>query len=106
VMYGGRVMERAKTAEVFANTAHPYTAALQASIPDMSMPRGTRLDPIPGSPPDLSIAPASCPFAPRCRAADDGCRVALPPLTPTAHDPEHVFACFNPLTAAESAEVS
>ncbi len=96
VMYGGRVMESASTAELFANTIHPYSRALRRSIPDMSMPRGTRLDPIPGSPPDLAIAPAACPFAPRCVNVDAICKFSLPELAPDTANSEHLFACFNP----------
>ncbi len=98
VMYGGRVMESAATEELFARTSHPYTHALRSSIPDMSMPRGTRLDPIPGSPPDLAIAPTACPFAPRCTVALDQCHGSLPPtemLAQTDGSP-HTYACFNP----------
>lgn len=97
VMYGGRVMEAAPTGDLFANTTHPYAHALRRSIPDMSMPRGTRLNPIPGSPPDLAIAPTSCPFSPRCTHATDICHISLPP-TESLDDGAagHTFACFNP----------
>ena len=97
VMYGGRVMERAATKTVFADTRHPYTDALQRAIPDMAMPRGTRLDPIPGSPPNLAIKPVSCPFAPRCGHVTDACHSTIPPLEGTPNSPEHVLACLNPL---------
>ena len=100
VMYGGRLMETAPTATVFSDTAHPYTEALQRSIPDMSTPRGTRLDPIPGSPPDLAVAPAACPFAPRCTYATDDCTSALPPLKPTPLSADHSYACFHPRGSA------
>ena len=104
VMYGGRVMETATTEEVFADTEHPYTQALQRAIPDMSMPRGTRLDPIPGSPPDLAITPVSCPFAPRCTFATDECRTSIPPLSAVPGSETHRYACFHPqgLVAAAS----
>jgi oligopeptide/dipeptide ABC transporter ATP-binding protein len=100
VMYGGRLMETAPTATVFSDTAHPYTEALQRSIPDMSTPRGTRLDPIPGSPPDLAVAPIACPFAPRCTYATDECTSALPPLKPTPISADHSYACFHPRGSA------
>ena len=97
VMYGGRVMEAAPTEDLFANTTHPYAHALRRSIPDMSMPRGTRLSPIPGSPPDLAIAPTACPFAPRCAYVIDTCRTALPPNEALNSGAEgHTYACFNP----------
>jgi len=105
VMYGGRIMEAAPTEDVFADTEHPYTEALQGAIPDMSMPRGTRLDPIPGSPPDLAIAPTACPFAPRCNYAVDACTTSIPPLELVPEHSDHYYACFNPRgVAAEKAE--
>ena len=105
VMYGGRLMENADTADTFAHTTHPYTEALQQAIPDMATPRGVRLNTIPGSPPDLSIAPRGCPFAPRCTYDDERCHNELPPLTAvpglvgeSGH--AHLYACFNPLGRA------
>jgi len=102
VMYGGRVMEAATTDEVFADTEHPYTDALQRAIPDMNMPRGTRLDPIPGSPPDLAIAPSACPFAPRCSYVLDDCTSSIPPLELVPGSTSHRFACFNPRGVAST----
>ena len=96
VMYGGRVMESAQTEDLFADTRHPYARALQLSIPDITKPRGQRLDPIPGSPPDLSRPLVGCPFAPRCAYAEDDCHSTLPPPTPVG-DGSHTFACLHPL---------
>lgn len=96
VMYGGRVMEAGSTSDVFERTIHPYARALRRSIPDMASPRGTRLDPIPGSPPDLAIAPTACPFAPRCTFADDTCSSAMPAIEASAEGSNHTFACFHP----------
>ena len=95
VMYGGRVMESADTPDLFARTTHPYTLALRRSIPDLSMPRGSRLEPIAGSPPDLAIAPTACPFAPRCSFATETCTSALPSTEPLGES-RHTYACFNP----------
>ncbi len=52
VMYAGRIVERASADELFANTAHPYTRALQKSIPALQ-PKGEALYTIPGMPPDF-----------------------------------------------------
>ena len=96
VMYGGRVMESAHTEDLFADTRHPYARALQLSIPDITKPRGQRLDPIPGSPPDLSSPLTGCPFAPRCTHAQDDCHSTLPVATPVG-DGSHTFSCLHPL---------
>jgi len=72
VMYGGRVMESATTQKLFYETKHPYTRALQKSIPALQ-PKGAELYTIPGMPPDLMRPLPGCPFAPRCEFAVDYC---------------------------------
>ncbi len=73
VMYAGRIVERAATRSIFGGPRHPYTRALQRSIPALQ-PKGGPLHTIPGLPPDLSAPLAGCPFAARCEAAVEACR--------------------------------
>ncbi len=80
VMYGGLVMEEGRVNDIFANPRHPYTQGLMASIPDMSGKRQARLQPIPGSPPDMNAPPTGCPFSPRCEHVRVQCSQELPPL--------------------------
>ncbi len=47
VMYRGRVVETAATNVLFDAPQHSYTSALLGSVLDLSMPKGTRLEPIP-----------------------------------------------------------
>ena len=98
VMYAGRVVERAPTRVLFRQHRHPYTRGLMQSIPRLAQPSHTRLQAIPGRPPDLTALPAGCPFAPRCARATDRCREEQPALTEI--EPGHELACFNPLEAA------
>jgi len=77
VMYAGRVVESGAARDVVKDPRHPYTAGLLASIVRGEL-RGTRIDAIPGSPPDLSALPAGCSFAPRCRHARADCHAAPP----------------------------
>lgn len=72
VMYGGRIVETADTRSLFYTPRHPYTRALQKSIPSMQ-PKGTELYTIEGLPPDVSKPMAGCSFAPRCEFANEGC---------------------------------
>jgi len=90
VMYAGRIVERAATDELFARTAHPYTRALQKSIPALQ-PKGAALYTIPGMPPDLSRPIEGCPFVPRCEFAQEQCTqpVALKDIAPG-----HATACL------------
>src|SRR5882762_3256336 len=68
VMYAGRIVETANTRALFYEPKHPYTRALQRSIPSLQ-PKGTELYTIRGLPPDLSKPLPGCPFAPRCEFA-------------------------------------
>jgi len=83
VMYGGQIVETGPLDKIVENPKHPYTQGLLASTIH-SASRGTRLEAIPGSPPNLSSAPNSCTFAPRCRYADAACRGGMPPLDDVA----------------------
>ncbi len=88
VMYAGKIMESAPTAELFAKPGNPYTKGLLLSVPDPSAPRQSELYQIPGLPPDVAQLPPGCPFAPRCDRVEDLCRQQFPPLvqlTPSHH---------------------
>jgi peptide/nickel transport system ATP-binding protein len=98
VMYAGMVVEKATTMDLFANMRHPYTEALLKSIPKLSDPSHTRLESIPGRPPNLIAPPTGCRFAPRCTYADDWCHKELPPLAEDPESPGHFFRCWNPVS--------
>jgi peptide/nickel transport system ATP-binding protein len=80
VMYGGNIIESAKTNDLFAHHKHPYTQGLFASRPRMGLARGTRLATIPGVVPQLKDLPAGCAFADRCSKVMAQCRIAMPAL--------------------------
>jgi oligopeptide/dipeptide ABC transporter ATP-binding protein len=80
VMYAGQVVELATKVELFARPRHPYTIGLIKSMP--SVDRTRRLEPIPGSPPDLIGLAEGCPFAPRCAWAADECLAGEIPFVP------------------------
>ena len=103
VMYGGRLVEVAPTAVLFSDMRMPYTEALLQSIPRLDQPSHTRLNAIPGRPPELLDPPPGCAFAPRCAFARDRCREEAPPLTET-DNPEHRFACWYPVGSPEHSE--
>jgi oligopeptide transport system ATP-binding protein len=91
VMYAGRVMESARTDDLFYDTKHPYTRGLRQSIPALQM-KGTELHTIPGQPPDPHHLPPGCPFAPRCEHAVDYCTTEKIALLEVA--PKHGSACL------------
>jgi oligopeptide transport system ATP-binding protein len=90
-MYAGRIVETADTRTLFYSPKHPYTRALQRSIPSLQ-PKGKELYTIAGLPPDLSKPLPGCAFAPRCEFAAERCRVETPALVAIA--PTHSHACL------------
>jgi len=94
VMYAGRVVERAAPETLFGDSRHPYTDALLRSIPRIDQPSHTRLEPIPGRPPELINPPEQCAYAPRCRFAQVDCLESIPQISGVAG--MHEFACFHP----------
>ena len=79
VMYAGRIVEIGPVHEVINRPAHPYTAGLMASIPDITQDR-EYLNQIDGAMPRLNAIPAGCAFNPRCPRVFDRCRVERPEL--------------------------
>jgi peptide/nickel transport system ATP-binding protein len=77
IMYGGRVVEFGRSAEVLNSPAHPYTQGLLRAAPGAERP-GTRLVPIPGTPPVLSAPAAGCAFRARCPLGDATCERTRP----------------------------
>ncbi len=74
VMYAGQIVEQATARDLIRTPRHPYTLGLLKSRAHDAMVKGSKLDAIPGAPPDLANLPEGCPFAPRCFLADAGCR--------------------------------
>jgi oligopeptide/dipeptide ABC transporter ATP-binding protein len=95
VMYAGQLVEVAPTAELFANVRMPYTEALLRSIPMLEHASHTRLQVIPGRPPDLANPPTGCRFAPRCPYARDNCHSEPPPLVDGGNG--HLYRCWYPV---------
>ncbi|GAA2705549.1 ABC transporter ATP-binding protein [Micromonospora olivasterospora] len=95
IMYGGRIVEQAPAAELYAAPLHPYTDGLLHSFPALRGPR-RELTGIPGSPPDLRAMPAGCAFHPRCPRVVEPCATRLPPLGPPADPPggRRAVACW------------
>jgi peptide/nickel transport system ATP-binding protein len=91
VMYGGRVVERARVDSLFTEPQMPYTWGLLGSLPRVDVIQ-ERLQQISGQPPSLLRPPAGCPFNPRCEFAMDVCRQELPALE-EFHGDHHLFRC-------------
>jgi len=90
VMYLGRVVEIAATAELYARPNHPYTQALLAEVPRLDRRRRDFV-PIKGEIPSPLAPPPGCHFHPRCPHAMKRCAEETPALREIA--PGRISAC-------------
>ncbi len=95
VMYAGTFVESGSADQIFGHPRHPYTLGLLESVPRLDTRRLAALNPIAGQPRNMLEAPASCPFAPRCRFRQSRCDAELPLLREL--EPGHDAACFFPV---------
>jgi len=91
VMYGGQVMEIAKTELIYARPTHPYTQGLISAVPRLD-DNADKLKTIHGNPPDAMLDPVGCPFSPRCKFSKDICSTQTPELL-EAGENNHFRAC-------------
>ncbi len=74
VMYAGQVVESGSAAQIFYDSAHPYTLGLKTAMPSNTNEQVQKLTPIEGSPPDLFAPPLGCAYAARCPHVMQVCR--------------------------------
>ena len=104
VMYAGRIIESGAARQIYHHPRHPYTRGLLASVPRLDQPRGARLVPIEGQPPDLTRLDGGCAFRPRCRHVEPRCAEARPALVRVESiGGGHLAACFR---SAELARIA
>jgi len=91
VMYVGKLVEHARTDELYINPKHPYTEALLSAVPKPD-PR-IRTEPVilQGEVADPAQPPSGCYFHPRCRYCVDRCKTEEPVLRQIA--PDHFVSC-------------
>lgn len=92
VMYGGLIIEKGNTRDIFYKSRHPYTWGLMESVPNPNTLIKKRLIPIDGQPPDLFNPPTGCPFYARCKYAMKLCKEQRPPLYKISEG--HEAACW------------
>lgn len=90
VMYLGKIVESAPTAELWREPGHPYSRALIGAVPSVD-DAGHLPAELPGDVPDPARPPAGCRFHPRCPVAIDRCRTEEP-VAVTA--PDRVAYCW------------
>lgn len=91
VMYVGNLVEIADTNKVFHTPKHPYTEALLSAVPKPDPRLRSQRIVLEGDVPDPAHPPSGCPFHPRCRYAQEVCRIEKPQLRDIGA--EHLVAC-------------
>lgn len=92
VIYAGRIVEKAPTAQLLSRPRHPYTRGLLDSIPSLEGFK-QHLHTLTGFPPNPADLPSGCPFHPRCPNAQEICWASEPALT---QEGKSLFACRYP----------
>ncbi len=83
IMYLGRIVEEARTEDVFARANHPYTQALLAEVPRIEV-RRRNFAAVKGELPSPLAPPPGCHFHPRCPHAMPRCALEVPQLKEVA----------------------
>lgn len=91
VMYLGKVVEIARTGDLFENPVHPYTLALLSAIPEPNISQKTRRIVLEGDVPSPLDPPAGCRFHPRCPFTAEQCRIEEPVMEEVENG--HLAAC-------------
>ena len=92
VMYLGKMIEKAPSAELFAHPTHPYTQALLSAIPEPNIHKKTQRILLKGEITSPIEPKPICRFAQRCNYATDRCRQGEPCLKEIS--PNHFVSCF------------
>ena len=90
VMYAGHIVEHTYIDTIFSNPLHPYTKALNKSIPRLDVDM-ERLETIKGLVPNLIDLPSGCPFHPRCSYCSAKCMKEMPELKEV--EDNHLVKC-------------
>jgi oligopeptide transport system ATP-binding protein len=99
VMYLGKIVEIATSADLYNQPLHPYTIALLSAIPIPEPDKHRRRIILTGDVPTPINPPSGCRFRTRCPVAINECAEAQPPTDEITKG--HFVACFRAREIAE-----
>jgi len=97
-MYLGKVVELAKSKEIYYSPLHPYTKALLSALPETNIKEKRERIILKGDVPSPIDPPNGCYFHPRCRAVTDVCSKEEPHFRihpASTEESAHWVACHN-----------
>jgi len=100
VMYLGRIVELAASAELYSRPLHPYTQALLSAVPVTNPELKRSRIHLEGDVPSPINPPKGCTFHPRCTKREEMCSRSVPHMNEL--EPDHFVACFYPIKKAGS----
>jgi peptide/nickel transport system ATP-binding protein/oligopeptide transport system ATP-binding protein len=99
VMYLGKIVELADSADLYSHPRHPYTGALLSAVPVPSPGTQSKRQILGGDVPSPTNPPPACRFHTRCWKCQEVCTVEEPLLDPKPGG--NLAACHFPLTDGE-----
>jgi oligopeptide/dipeptide ABC transporter ATP-binding protein len=91
IMYLGRIVEMARSADIYGSPRHPYTRALLSAIPEPDPRVDTERTILGGDIPNPANPPSGCGFRTRCPMVKNVCRLEVPKMVAVGKD--HFVAC-------------
>jgi oligopeptide transport system ATP-binding protein len=91
VMYLGKIVELATSADLYHRPSHPYTRALLSAIPVPDPEAARAAEPMQGEIPTAINIPSGCRFRTRCPLVTELCARVEPPLHELGNG--HLSAC-------------